>query len=304
MYLSFTTRQTPSITLGALVIAGSLVSAAPSEAQQPAVQCKPAGTLQRIAELPEGSGLAASRRTPGRFWSHNDSGDPVLFALDSTGRVTGRLTISGATVEDWEAVAVGPCTSGSCIYVADIGDNDAERKQITVYRIAEPAEATGSAKVADIFHATYPDGSHDAEALLVTPEGRLLIVTKGESGPVSLYRFPAELRTATTMRLELVGGPRKTGSPAEKDDRITDGAVSPDGNWVVLRSRQALTFYRAADLLAGNWHEAGRVSLAGIGEPQGEGVTFAANDAVHLISEGGGKKQPGAFARLTCTLRP
>jgi hypothetical protein len=300
----FTTRQTRIVLSGALVIAGSLVTTATSQAQQPAVQCRPAGTLQRVAELPEGSGLAASRRTPGRFWSHNDSGDPVLFALDGSGRVTGRLTISGVKVEDWEAGAVGPCPSGSCIYVADIGDNDAEREQVTVYRIAEPAEASGSAKVADVFHATYPDGSHDAEALLVTPEGRLLIVTKGKSGPVSLYRFPPELRSATTMQLERVGGPRKTGSPAEKNDRITDGAVSPDGNWIVLRSTQALTFYRAADLLAGNWREAGRVSLAGIGEPQGEGVTFAANDAVHLMSEGGGKKRPGAFAGLTCTLKP
>jgi hypothetical protein len=304
MFLPFALRHNRISTLGVLVVVASLVFSTTSEAQQATVQCKPAAALQRVAELPEGSGLAASRRTPGRFWSHNDSGDPVLFALDTNGRVTGRLSISGATVEDWEAVAVGPCPSGSCIYVADIGDNEAERKQITVYRIAEPAEASGSAKVADTFHATYPDGSHDAETLLVTPEGRLLIVTKGESGPVSLYRFPADLRTGTTMRLERVGGPRKTGSPAEKDDRITDGAVSPDGIWIVLRSTQGLTFYRAADLLAGNWREAGRVSVAGISEPQGEGVTFAANDAVHLMSEGGGKKQPGAFARLTCTLKP
>ena len=180
--------QARIIMSGGLVIAGSLVAVATSQAQQSAVQCRPAGTLQRVAELPEASGLAASRRTPGRFWSHNDSGDPVLFALDSNGRVTGRLSISGVTVEDWEAVAVGPCPSGSCIYVADIGDNDAERKQVTVYRIAEPAEASGSAKIADVFHATYPDGPHDAETLLVTPEGRLLIVTKGETGPVSLYR--------------------------------------------------------------------------------------------------------------------
>jgi hypothetical protein len=304
MFLPFAPRHNRISMSGALVVVASLVWSTTSEAQQSTVQCKPAGTLQRVAELPEGSGLAASRRTPGRFWSHNDSGDPVLFALDSNGRVAGRLSISGATVEDWEAVAVGPCPSGSCIYVADIGDNEAERKQIAVYRIAEPAEPSGSVKVADTFHASYPDGSHDAEALLVTPEGRLLIVTKGESGPVSLYRFPVELRSGTTMQLERVGGPRKTSSRAEKDDRITDGAVSPDGDWIVLRSTQALTFYRTVDLLAGNWREAGRVSVAGIGEPQGEGVTFAANDAVHLISEGGGKTQPGAFARLTCTLKP
>jgi hypothetical protein len=66
----------------------------PSEAQQSSVQCKPAAALQRVAELPEGSGPAASRRTPGRFWSHNDSGEPVLFALDGKGRVIGRLTVS------------------------------------------------------------------------------------------------------------------------------------------------------------------------------------------------------------------
>jgi hypothetical protein len=46
------------------------------------------------------------------------------------------------------------------------------------------------------------------------------------------------------------------------------------------------------------------VALGSVGEPQGEGVTFGSNDSVYLMSEGGGKKQPGAFARLTCTLTP
>ena len=303
MYLSsFTTRRIRIVIPGALVIAGSLATAAASAAQS-AVQCQPAAALQRVAELREGSGLAASRRTPGRFWSHNDSGEPVLFALDRDGRVTGRLSISGAAVEDWEAVAVGPCPSGSCIYVADIGDNDAERKRITIYRIPEPAAASGSATVADVFHATYPDGAHDAESLLVNQEGRLLIVTKGDTGPVSLYRFPSELRSGTTLRLERVGAARDRRPPAA-NDRITDGAVSPDGRWIVLRTTASLTFYRAADLLAGNWREAGRVALTALGEPQGEGVTFASNDSLYLMSEGGGKQQPGAFARLTCTLNP
>jgi hypothetical protein len=55
---------------------------------------------------------------------------------------------------------------------------------------------------------------------------------------------------------------------------------SSDGRWVVLRSVQALTFDRAADLLAGNWNEAGRVALSTLGEPQGEGVTFGADNAL------------------------
>jgi hypothetical protein len=292
--------------LGRIVIATVLalrmssgLSATPHE-QRSGSYCKPAGPLILVPELHEGSGLAASRRTPGRFWSHNDSGEPVLVALDGAGRVSGRLQLTGATVEDWEAIAVGPCPSGSCIHVADIGDNGAERERITVYRIGEPAMPTGTAH-ADVFHATYPDGAHDAEALLITPDGRLHIVTKGDPGPVSVYRFPAELRAGARMPLERVGQSRDSGSHAEADG-ITDGAVSPDGRWVVLRTVGALIFYPASDILAGRWSEAERVDLTAIDEPQGEGVTFGTDDSVYLISEGGGNTQPGTFARLTCRL--
>lgn len=301
MFFPFTNREPRISACGALVLAALLTPF--KGAAQSAVQCKPAGALMRVAELPEGSGLAASVRTPGRFWSHNDSGDPVLVALDDAGRVTGRLRIDGATVEDWESVAVGRCPSGSCIYLADIGDNDAERNRITVYRIPEPAEASGSVKVSDVFHATYPDGAHDAESLLIAADGRLHVVTKGETGPVSIYRFPKELKSGTTVRLERVGGPRES-RPAAENDRVTDGAVSPNGQWIVLRSTSSATFYRAAELLAGTWREVGRVPLTTLGEPQGEGVTFGSDSTMYVMSEGGGKKQPGAFARLTCTLNP
>ena len=264
----------------------------------PAPQCRPAGALVRIPELPEGSGLAVSSRVPGRLWAHNDSGDPVLIALDERGSVTGRVRLTGAAVEDWEAIAAGPCGDGSCLHVADIGDNDARRKRITVYRLPEPAGTTGSASVSDVFHATYPDRPHDAEALLITPDGRLYIVTKGETGPVALYRFPRELRSGGTVQLERVG---EAGSnKAAKTSRITDGAISPDGQWTALRTRSSLAFYRTSELLAGQWREANRVDLAVLKEPQGEGIALGANNVVFLAGEGGGKGQPGTFARFTC----
>lgn len=260
------------------------------------MQCRQTGELVTVAELPEGSGIAASRRIAGRFWSHNDSGEPELIALDTNGKVTGRLRLEGAAVEDWEALSVGPCPAGSCLYVGDIGDNDAERRRVTVYRIVEPPAAADRASV-EVFHASYPDGAHDAETLLVDPGGRLHIVTKGDTGPVAVYRFPAELRPGSEVRLERMGQPRTGGG----DDRITDGAVSPDGQWTVLRTRQALLFHRTSDLLSGSWRAGDRVSLEAIGEPQGEGVTFAADGSVVLVGEGGGKKRPGTFTRLSCT---
>ena len=178
-----------------------------STAQQAAApQCHASGPLVRIPDLPEASGVAVSRRSPGRLWAHNDSGD-VLVALDTRGSVTGRVSVSGIKVDDWEAVAVGACPDGSCIYIADIGDNQAGRKRITIHRVPEPSEES-SVVVKDTFHATYPDGAHDAETLLVAPDGRLFIVTKGETDAVGLYRFPRDLRPGATHQLERVGQPR------------------------------------------------------------------------------------------------
>ena len=270
-----------------------------SAGQQQPPQCTSSGPLVRLAGLPEASGLAVSRRTPGRLWAHNDSGQPVLVALDSHGGVIGNVRVSGAAVEDWEAIAVGPCGADSCVYIGDIGDNEAERRRITVYQVTEPANASGTATVSSAFHATYPDGPHDAETLLVAG-GRLYVVTKGETGPVAIYRFPAQLQAGATMRLERVG---QISSKAGADSRITDGSVSIDGQWIVLRSRSALTFYAAGDLLGGQTRVASTVDVTSLKEPQGEGVAFGSDNTVFVAGEGGGKGQPGTFARLSCGVR-
>ena len=273
-----------------------------SEARSQArTTCDTSARVTPIPNLNEASGLALSRRVPGRLWTHNDSGQPTLFALDNRGAVTGRLQLTGANVEDWEALAVGPCPAGSCLYVGDIGDNDGKRRRITVYRVAEPTTES-TAAVTDALHATYPDRAQDAETLLVTPGGEIFIVTKGDTGAVGLYRFPKELKPGGTHVLERVGA----GNGASKRsaaDRITDGAVSPNGSWVVLRTNTQLQFHRAAALLAGDWGSAVTVDVKSVGEPQGEGVAIADDNAVFLAGEGGGKSRAGTFARMTCTLK-
>ena len=113
----------------AILISLSAIRGDAGQGSGAAPQCRPAGSLVRVPELPEESGVAVSRRVPGRLWTHNDSGEAVIFALDARGSVTARVRLTGASVEDWEAIAVGPCPAGSCVFVADIGDNDAQRKR-------------------------------------------------------------------------------------------------------------------------------------------------------------------------------
>ena len=250
-----------------------------------------------LAGLSEASGLAVSRTTPGRLWSHNDSGKPAIVAIDSKGRVAGQVAITGAQVEDWEAMSSAPCASGACLFIADIGDNDAKRKEITIYRLPEPQGTSGSAKAEAIIRASYPDGAHDAEALLAAPDGTLYLVTKGDTGHVALYRVPRGANDGTA-KLESIGVISKSSPGAAA--RITDGAISPDGEWVVLRSRTTLTFYRAADFLKGNFRETRRVDLRTLGEPQGEAVAFGPSNTLYVAGEGGGKSQPGTLAVVSC----
>lgn len=291
-----------SVSLTGIIVAATLLSriAAPAAANSQASNesvCTPTSGPMALADLAEASGIAIGTAPASRLWMHNDSGQPVLFAVDPAGKPAGQITLSGASVEDWEALASGPCGKASCLFVGDIGDNEARRPRITIYRVVEPAQANGSVK-AEAFHASYPDGPHDAETLLVAPDGTLLIVTKGDTGPVAVYKFPRELQSGSTMKLERVGKPLV--EKAKGKIRVTDGAFSADGRWVVLRTNDTLTFYPGDEFMRGAFRESHRVSLAALKEPQGEAVAFGRGATVYLGGEGGGKGQPGTLAALSC----
>lgn len=193
----------------------------------------------------ESSGLVASRRSPGFYWTHNDSGDgPFLYALDRAGRSRGVWRVGGAAALDWEDIAAGPGPQPGTpyLYVGDIGDNDRERGEIVVYRVAEPAVTPDDAsssrakpratEPAEALRLKYPDGPHDAEALLVHPlTGDLYVVIKTTQQTSKVYRARAPLSASKTLTLEFVADLRV---PAVFAGLITGGDISPDGHRVVL----------------------------------------------------------------------
>src|SRR5512146_2363423 len=86
--------------------------------------------------LNEISGVVASIAHPGVLWAHNDSGDvPRFFAVDGAGNRLATISVAGAQAVDWEDIARGPCPAGTCLYLADIGDNKAQRSSYTIYRV-------------------------------------------------------------------------------------------------------------------------------------------------------------------------
>src|SRR5687767_13913651 len=87
-----------------------------------------------IKSLSEPSGLVASARYPGIFWTHNDGDDRLLYAIHSDGSLVGKIEIV-EKFSDWEDIAAD--AEGN-LYLADIGNNDRKRKHVTVYKITEP----------------------------------------------------------------------------------------------------------------------------------------------------------------------
>ncbi len=164
------------------------------------------------APASELSGLV--RSSAGGFWAHNDSGDaPRIFALANDGALRREVAVVGAENVDWEDIAI----RGRVLYVGDIGDNLAQRPEIAVYRMRE------TSTVAEKITLRYPDGPHDAEALLVDPQdGTIAIVTKDFGGRAHVH-VGRRLRRAA--RLELGAG-----------QAITAGDISADGRTIALRS--------------------------------------------------------------------
>ena len=181
-------------------------------------------------EVRESSGLALSRRDSGLFWTHNDAGNGAeIFAVNERGRLVQRVRIANAQAEDWEDIESSMCDDGACLFVADIGDNNGKRDLVTIYRIPEPQTTQTVSAPAVALRTRYPDGPQDAESLFATAAGDLYVVTKGQDGPITLYRYPSPQRPDETLTLERVGEllPERArpaiGSPAPRRARTVDG---------------------------------------------------------------------------------
>jgi len=226
--------------------------------------------------LDEASGLVSSQR-PGRLWSHNDSGNAAeLVALSPTGEVQGVWPVR-ATATDWEDIA----RHGAELVVADIGDNRARRRHVSLWRMEEPAAgATPRPLSATEQRLRYADGPRDAEVLLVHPAtGETLILTKGREQEHAIYRVVAgeELMQRVGTIPWLAPTPFRTA-----------GDVAPDGSAVVLRGYTFAWWYavRPGQTLLQALQEA-PCPFALAPETQGEGIAIGLDGVVYTLSEGG-----------------
>jgi len=274
-------------------------------------------TLRGAFRLDESSAAVLSAAHPQAFYTINDSGnDPVLYAFDTTGGALGRWVVRTAGSEDWEALAVAPCarsggdSTRSCVYIGDVGDNRAERRSITIYRVAEPASLVAN-RVGELFPdslvARYADGAHNVEAMVMSGDGSLLLITKepargpvGANRPALVYRIaPRRWAAGDTARAELVDSLPIFPAYATRHT-VTDAALDPGGRVLVVRTYDHAYIF-AADSLTGRALPGvapALCDLRGLREAQGEGVGIASLGArvARLLLTSEGEPTPARMA--------
>lgn len=256
--------------------------------------CGPVSDLATPARsgLVEASGLAASGVHAGVYWAHNDSGDSArLFAFTEDGQSRGTYPIAGVTADDWEDMSRGPCADPrkSCLYIGDIGDNDRARTTYTLLRVEEPQTLSpgGATLTPELFTFHYPDGSHNAEALMVHPTSGVVYIATKSARATRLFAFPSPLDASETMTLEDLGQV----TVPDLLPLVTGADFHPGGDGVLLRTYSSVWYFPIARGQAIGAALAAKPCLLPTPvESQGETVAFTpSGDGYRTISEGSGE---------------
>jgi len=262
------------------VLAGALalVGAAPSAAAQegPVGASQPPRTLCAVSDddLAELSGMVVDGTA---VVGLNDSGRRIELhtiggALDGGDCAITDTREVDVDPRDAEDLARGP---DGATWVADTGDNARDRETVAVIVVPRGGEPR-------MHRLTYPDGPHDAEALLVDPQGRPVVVTK-QVGSAGLYRTAAPPEGVGPTPLELVGtialpSSSTPGGPIGGfgSRTVTGAAATDDGRVVALRSYTDAWLYPApdGDPVAALLATPAPVQVPLPDEPQGEAIAF------------------------------
>ena len=253
--------------------------------------CQPQDTLKATANLPKRINECSGMTTlDGKIlWIIEDGGNKdVLYGVDLEGNLQKEFEVSNAKNKDWEALSKDSLGN---LYIGDFGNNGNKRKDLAIYKLPNPTIEKGAKIPAEKIHFKYPDQKgfpppfanrrFDGEALF-HHENRLYIITKNQSDPFDgrahVYSIPDTAGTYVA-RKELEFATCDTRSSC----RVTDAALSPDGNRLVLLGYGTLWVFEDFRKKKFGKGPTNRIDLGA--STQLEAVCFINNQLVYLADE-------------------
>jgi hypothetical protein len=225
-----------------------------------------------------------------------------------TGADLGTYQLRGATLIDWEDLAIGPGpeVNRHYLYVADTGANAEPREYVSVYRVEEPTvtktQVSLPRELKDVtrFDFTYPDGvSFDTEAMMVDPiTANVYLITKPRRGSPFVFRGTAPLIANQRTPLERVAVLSTIGGDFILPPLVTGASISRDGRNLLVRTYlHAYLWQReiAETVEAALLRTPCEVPLSL--EPQGEAIAFAVNGNGYFTTSEGHHPKLNFFER-------
>lgn len=218
-------------------------SAGDSAAPAPAAACTAWGSPVQtgaVADptLEEISGVAPSVQNPGALWVVEDHGnEPAVYAIDVTGALLATVHLGGVEDVDMEDLDLAPCPEGTCIVVADTGNNQHDRTDLALVVVPEPLldGHTQFTEPAVRYGFTWPE-PEDNEAITHTDDGRFVLASKRTDKTTQIATVPAYTdgveativaSLATAKEADAVGG-----------GLVTSLSMWPDQHALLVRTYQ------------------------------------------------------------------
>jgi hypothetical protein len=191
--------------------------------------------------------------------------------------------------------ATGEAAARSCLFFADIGDNQLKRSEHVVYRVEEPKTLGGSQTLDGVSKLVfgYPeDEKHDAETLIVDPAtGVPYVVTKLVTGASKVFRLPNAWDEGPVVAGFVTG----LQAPAGANMQFTGGDAHPCGDRLLLRTYKRVYEARLVPGGPSGFEALFSTELTivtQVAAPQAEAVAYRADGLGYVLGSEGPTLQP------------
>ncbi len=209
------------------------------------------GVVSSDLGLPEISGIACSRVTPGYIWMQSDDYEDRIIATTERGKMlAAKVKFSKRIRWDWEDMSGGVFNGKNYLFIGAFGDNEETDGNYHIVYFEEPAIDPANPNInitpSDIKYV-YPDGKkHNAEALMYdNVEQVIYIITKVYYNVCQVFSLPMSLdygdeqQTLTyvcDLGVKSDLGESSNGKPFKGFHLVTGADISPDGKYILIKN--------------------------------------------------------------------
>ncbi|GGF12016.1 SdiA-regulated domain-containing protein [Flavobacterium limi] len=239
-------------------------------------------------KLKEVSGITYFPET-NMIYTLEDSGNKnEIYAINSEGKLEKNIAITNAVNTDWEDITKDK--EGN-IYIGDFGNNDNERQDLCIYKVAKDELNKENALSEYKVFFSYPEQTefppkkkelfYDVESFF-EQDGYFYLFTKNRSKGFDGTAFIYKIKNASGTQKAVRIGEFKT-CANYNHCVLTSATISPDGKKVVLLSHDKIVLFK--DFSGDLFHKGTQTEISLNHFSQKEAIVFKDNNTLLIADE-------------------